>query len=182
MLKNFNKLPKQPKYFNIYNSYHSMFTWPPFLFFQHYQQYDTLLPITPCTHNMHLGPLDLMVLAVFLHWIHGFILFMKSEVLCLYFPNDVSSFSHEQHRCTWMVQSGWFLPPHHLTRHHFLPYHLDHLFHYHIHPEQAQDQPTTQVKLFLQNHKKKIIIWYIVISKISKNIQTAIFRWKLKKY
>ena len=45
-----------------------------------------------------------------------------------------------------------FLPSHHfrlhhLTRHHFQPYHLDHLFHYryHIHPEQAQDQPTTQV-------------------------------------
>ena len=47
---------------------------------------------------------------------------------------------------------------HHLTRHHFQPYHLDHIFHYHIRPEQAQDQPTTQVNLFLQNHSKKIII------------------------
>jgi hypothetical protein len=28
-----------------------------------------------------------------------------------------------------------------LKRLHFLPYHL---FHYHIHPEQAQDQPTNQ--------------------------------------
>jgi hypothetical protein len=44
-----------------------------------------------------------------------------------------------------------------LKRHHFLPYHLDHLFHYHIYPEQAQDQSTTQVNLFLQNHSKKII-------------------------
>ena len=48
-----------------------------------------------------------------------------------------------------------------------MPYHLDHLFHYHIHPEQAQDQPTTQVNLFLQNHNKKIIISCTVISKIS---------------
>jgi hypothetical protein len=45
-----------------------------------------------------------------------------------------------------------------LKRHHFLPYHLDHLFHYHVHPEQAQNQPTTEVNLFLQNHNKKIII------------------------
>ena len=57
---------------------------------------------------------------------------------------------------------------------------LDHLFHYRIHPEQAQDQPTTQLNLFLQNHNKKIIISYIVISKISKNIQTAILNIKLQ--
>jgi hypothetical protein len=61
-----------------------------------------------------------------------------------------------------------------LKRHHFLPYHLDHLFHYHIHPEHAQDQPTTQVNLFLQNHNKKIIIWYIIISKISKHVYSKI--------
>jgi hypothetical protein len=30
--------------------------------------------------------------------------------------------------------------------------------HYHIHPEQVQDQPTTQVDLFLQNHNKKTFI------------------------
>jgi hypothetical protein len=30
--------------------------------------------------------------------------------------------------------------PDHLTGHHFLPYHL----HYHIHPDQVQDQPTTE--------------------------------------
>jgi hypothetical protein len=59
----------------------------------------------------------------------------------------------------WVISSSSSLNRlHHLTRHHFLPYHLDHLFDYRIHPEQAQNQPTTQVNLFLQNHKKKIII------------------------
>ena len=80
----------------------------------------------------------------------------------------------------WAISSSSSLNRlHHLTHHRFLPYHLDHLFHYHIHPEQAQDQPTTQVNIhprtqgprirenslgtrlvniFLQNHKKKIII------------------------
>jgi hypothetical protein len=140
MLKNFNKLPKQPKYFNIYNSYHSLFTWPPFLFFQHYQQYDTLLPITPRTHNLKAG----IAYCTWVPWIqwccpYSYIEFTvlscswRTRYYALIFQNDVSSFSHEQHRCTWMVQSGRFLPPHyfrlhHLTRHHFLPYHLDHLF------------------------------------------------------
>jgi hypothetical protein len=74
------------------------------------------------------------------------------------------------------------------------------LSYYHIHPDQVQDQPTTQVDLFLQNHNKKIFILlfytYTVISKISNlmqkcvtiysNIRTThkygniIYRWKLK--
>jgi hypothetical protein len=58
----------------------------------------------------------------------------------------------------WAISSSSLSSSHLIKRHHFLPYHLDHLFHYHIHPEQAQDQPTTQVNLFLQIHNKKIII------------------------
>jgi hypothetical protein len=64
--------------------------------------------------------------------------------------------------------------PHHLTGHHFLPYHL----HYHIHPDQVQDQPTTQVDLFLQNHNKNIFILlfytYTVIFKISNLMQKCV--------
>ena len=52
----------------------------------------------------------------------------------------------------WVATHGLKTPD--LTGHHFLPYHL----HYHIHSDQVQDQPTTQVDLFLQNHNKKIFI------------------------
>jgi hypothetical protein len=56
-----------------------------------------------------------------------------------------------------------------------LPYHL----HYHIHPDQVQDQPTTQVDLFLQNHNKKIFILLFytctVIFKISNLMQKCVY-------
>jgi hypothetical protein len=64
--------------------------------------------------------------------------------------------------------------PYHLTGHQFLSYHL----HYHIHPDQVQDQPTTQVDLFLQNRNKNIFILlvytYTVIFKISNLMQKCV--------
>ena len=52
------------------------------------------------------------------------------------------------------------------------------LSYYHTHPDQVQDQPTTQVDLFLQNHNKKIFILlfytYTVISKISNLMQKCV--------
>jgi hypothetical protein len=100
---------------------------------------------------LHLGPLDSMVLAIFL-FIHCFILFMKSEVLCL--------------NLIFLITFIFSL-----KRHHFLPYHLDQW--YHIHPKQAQDQPTTQVNLFLIT-RKLLFDTFNIISKISKHVTSKI--------
>ena len=115
--------------------------------------------------QLHLGPLDSMA-----HWlwpysyIHWFILSMKCKA-CLFQMMLVIFLTNSQQRCNWMVQHGWFCPrhfhPHHLTGHHFLPYHL----HYHIHADQVQDQPTTRVDLFLTFYKiitRKFLFYYFI--------------------
>jgi hypothetical protein len=130
---------------------------------------------------------------------------MKSKV-CL-FQNYVDSFSHEQHRCTWKVQHAWVILSSSLSSSSLnwsplsavspsLPLSV-------LSPsftDQVQDQPTTQIDLFLQNPNMiffiLLIYTYIVIFKIINllqkcvtiysNIRTThkygniIYRWNLK--
>ena len=72
---------------------------------------------------------------------------MKNEVLCLNLIFQmmlVVFLTSSTDALEWYSVGDFFLITFifSLKRHHLLPCHL---FHYHIHPEQAQDQPTTQV-------------------------------------